>query len=211
VGQIVLCLLIGYVVGSIPTAYLLVRWKSRIDIRNAGSGNVGTLNSFVVTRSWFVGSAVLIIDIIKGGAAVLLGGAFGGGEHAYAAIAGAAAVGGHIAPVWLRLRGGKGLATAAGAMAMVFWPAIPLWLMLYWCAHAIIRSIDPSTFSASCLVLVLAAVLPRVPHMAWLPPYEDGVARLFVVCVMAIIVLRHIGPLREYIRDRHRLEEESQR
>ena len=108
---------VGYLLGSFPTAYLMVRLKSRVDIRKAGSGNVGTLNSFMVTKSKGVGVVVLLLDLLKGVAAVTIAPLFGASDPFLAqTVAGAAAVAGHNFPVWLGGKGGRGLATGAGVM-----------------------------------------------------------------------------------------------
>ena len=111
---------IAYLVGSIPFAYLLSRRRG-VDLRRVGSGNVGASN---VLRTSGVRAAVLamVLDGVKGAAAVLLAQRLAGGAAAGAAVpvaAGVASVLGHVYPVWLRFRGGKGVATAAGVFAVL--------------------------------------------------------------------------------------------
>jgi glycerol-3-phosphate acyltransferase PlsY len=107
---------IAYLVGSIPFAYLLSRRRG-VDLRRVGSGNVGASN---VLRTSGVRAAVLamVLDGIKGAAAVLLAQRMAGGA-AVPVAAGVASVLGHVYPVWLRFRGGKGVATAAGVFAVL--------------------------------------------------------------------------------------------
>ena len=107
---------IAYLVGSIPFAYLLSRRRG-VDLRRVGSGNVGASN---VLRTSGVRAAVLamVLDGVKGAAAVLLAQRLAGGA-AVPVAAGLASVVGHVYPVWLRFRGGKGVATAAGAFAVL--------------------------------------------------------------------------------------------
>jgi acyl phosphate:glycerol-3-phosphate acyltransferase len=116
-------IVIGYLLGSIPFAFLLSRRLEGIDIRRAGSGNVGAAN---VLRTSGVAAAVLVmlLDVAKGAGSVLVAQRWIAGDAAPAA-AGLAAIVGHIYPVWLRFRGGKGVATACG----VFWVLTP-WAML---------------------------------------------------------------------------------
>ncbi len=109
--------LLGYLLGSIPTAFLLVRWKSRVDIRTSGSGNVGTLNSYQVSGSKVVGFIVLVADFLKGFFAVWGTTALLGSSFEATATAGVGSVLGHNFPFWLRFHGGRGLATAAGVMS----------------------------------------------------------------------------------------------
>jgi len=109
-------ILLGYAVGSVPFAFLLAR-RAGIDVRVAGSGNVGAAN-VVRTSGIPLGVTVMALDITKGAASVLAAYA-ASGTMATMAAAGAAAVVGHIYPVWLRFHGGKGVAVAAGVFAVL--------------------------------------------------------------------------------------------
>lgn len=110
---------LGYLLGSFPSADLAARIATRgsIDLRYEGSGNPGATNAAkVLGAKW--GIAVLVVDLLKGMIAGLAGMALGGDGGGY--IAATASVGGHILPVWSRFRGGKGIATSAGACLAVF-------------------------------------------------------------------------------------------
>lgn len=109
-------ILLGYAIGSVPFAFLLAR-RAGIDVRVAGSGNVGAAN-VVRTSGLPLGVTVMALDMIKGAATVLAAYAAAGHVPSMAA-AGAAAVVGHVYPVWLRFHGGKGVAVAAGAFAIL--------------------------------------------------------------------------------------------
>ena len=109
-------ILFGYAMGSVPFAYLLAR-RAGIDVRVAGSGNVGAAN-VLRTSGTSLGVTVLALDVSKGAVSVLAAYATAGTVPAMAA-AGAAAVVGHIYPVWLRFHGGKGVAVAAGVFAVL--------------------------------------------------------------------------------------------
>jgi glycerol-3-phosphate acyltransferase PlsY len=115
----------GYLIGTFPTAVLVTRLVThgKVDIRVAGSGNPGGLNTAqVVGNGW--GVAVMIIDAAKGFGAGLIGWVIGGPDGAYAGAT--AAIAGHIFPVWSRFSGGKGVATSAGAVAAVFPAFFPI-------------------------------------------------------------------------------------
>ena len=109
-------ILLGYAMGSVPFAFLLAR-RAGIDVRVAGSGNVGAAN-VLRTTGLPLGVTVMMLDIGKGAASVLTAYAAAGTVSSMAA-AGAAAIVGHIYPVWLRFHGGKGVAVAAGAFAVL--------------------------------------------------------------------------------------------
>src|SRR3954469_4530715 len=109
-------ILLGYAIGSVPFAFLVAR-RAGIDVRVAGSGNVGAAH-VLRTSGTPLGVTVMALDISKGVASVLAAYAAAGTASTMAA-AGAAAVVGHIYPVWLRFHGGKGVAVAAGVFAVL--------------------------------------------------------------------------------------------
>jgi glycerol-3-phosphate acyltransferase PlsY len=128
-----LSILFGYLAGSVPFAFLLAR-RAGIDVRRAGSGNVGAANVLRTTGVWR-GVLVMALDVAKGAAAVAIAHVSSGG-NGIAALTGAAAVVGHIYPVWLRFHGGKGVAVAAGVFAILS-PvataiAMSLFLLIVW-------------------------------------------------------------------------------
>ena len=108
--------LFGYLAGSVPFAFLLPR-HAGIDVRVAGSGNVGAANVLRTTGAWRA-VAVMSLDVAKGAAAVLIVNMVAGGALV-TALTGAAAIVGHIYPVWLRFHGGKGVAVAAGVFSVL--------------------------------------------------------------------------------------------
>jgi glycerol-3-phosphate acyltransferase PlsY len=167
-----LTLLVAYLLGSIPFGYLLVRIFRKEDIRATGSGNIGATN---VARSGAKGLAIatLLLDLGKGALAVLI--AFQMARHAgmpragafdLAATAAVAAVLGHVFPVWLRFRGGKGVATALG----VFLALAPA--------------------AAGCAVLVFAAVFALSRYVSLASILAAAAFPMF-----AFLLLRHVTPL----------------
>src|SRR5687767_2413687 len=106
-------IVIGYAIGSLPIGYLVAQSAHGVDLRQVGSGNVGAANVYR-TGGLRMAIAVMLADAAKGAGAVFLG---GGGMPGVAA--GVAAVFGHIYPVWLGFRGGKGVATASGVFGVL--------------------------------------------------------------------------------------------
>ena len=98
----IVSVLIGYILGSIPTAYLLVKFMHGTDLRNEGSKNVGMLNSYKVSKSKYVAVAVLLIDVVKGLLSVYLVKLFFGEVFIYPMIALISAVAGHCFSVWIK-------------------------------------------------------------------------------------------------------------
>jgi glycerol-3-phosphate acyltransferase PlsY len=131
-------ILLGYAFGSVPFAFILAR-RAGIDVRVAGSGNVGAAN-VLRTIGTPLGVIVMALDMLKGAATVLLASSLEGTPAAMAA-AGAAAVVGHVYPVWLRFHGGKGVAVAAGVFAVLApiatMAAASVFLIVVWISRVI--------------------------------------------------------------------------
>jgi glycerol-3-phosphate acyltransferase PlsY len=195
--------LIAYLVGSFPTAFLVVRRQANIDIRSAGSGNVGALNSYEVTRSRWVGVIVLVTDFAKGSVAVLLARMLFGGQEGAVFTAAACVVLGHVASPWIGFRGGRGLATGAGALALIAWPAIALWCMTWLAGQFLFHSVNPANALASVVTLAGALVLPSVlAYPAAASGFSAVAAGVTIAVIQVMILARLIDPVREYVAGR---------
>jgi acyl phosphate:glycerol-3-phosphate acyltransferase len=143
-------LALGYLLGSIPFGLILTRLAGTQDLRSIGSGNIGATNVLRTGRKGLA-AATLIGDMLKGTAAVLIAGKIGGLETAMLAAVGAFL--GHLYPVWLGFKGGKGVATYIGLLLGLVWPAA-LWFCLAWLAVAAL-----SRYS-SLSALIASATIP---------------------------------------------------
>jgi glycerol-3-phosphate acyltransferase PlsY len=119
----ILCLLLGYALGAIPFGLLLTRAAGLGDVRKIGSGNIGATNVLRTGRKGLA-AATLLLDVGKGAGAVLLADLIWPDQPQFPAAAGIGAFLGHLYPVWLGFRGGKGVATLAGIVAALHWPTI---------------------------------------------------------------------------------------
>lgn len=155
--MIVLAAVVGYLLGSFPSADLVARIASKgaVDIRRNGSGNPGTLNAARVLGKWW-GVVVFVLDLAKGIAAGLAGFALARDVGAY--VGATAAVGGHIFPVWSRFRGGKGVATSAGACLAVFPAFFPIDLVASLFGTLVSRRAERGT-QIACAIWVTSAAL----------------------------------------------------
>jgi acyl phosphate:glycerol-3-phosphate acyltransferase len=148
-------IILAYILGSLNGAYYLMKWKHGIDIRTTGSGNAGATNAGrSMGKKGFL--LVLIFDLAKGMLAVLLV-RWSSGTEAIAGLSAAAAVVGHIFPIQLRFRGGKGIAVSLGALVIFSYQATFLLLAVFLCIYLLLRR-----FSASGLIayVVTATLLP---------------------------------------------------
>ena len=180
-----LSILLGYLTGSVPFAYLLAR-RAGIDVRRAGSGNVGAAN---VLRTAGTGRAILVmaLDVTKGVAAVVLAYAFSR-SATVAAVTGAAAVVGHIYPVWLKFHGGKGVAVAAGVFSILSPVATAVAAALFLLTVWLTRYVSLGSIAASL----------ALPPAAWLSG-EPRVEVLAAAGTAALILFRHRSNLRRLL------------
>ena len=125
---------LGYLLGSIPFGLILTRLAGTADLRSIGSGNIGATNVLRTGRKGLA-AATLLLDMLKGTAAVMIAGHYGGPDAAMLAAGGAFL--GHLFPVWLKFRGGKGVAVYIGVLIGLYWPAAVIFCVL-WLATAVI-------------------------------------------------------------------------
>ena len=174
----------GYLLGSIPFGLLITRWAGIEDPRGIGSGNIGATN---VLRTGHKGlaTATLAGDILKGTVAVLAGSMFGPGM---AIAAGLGAFLGHLFPVWLKFRGGKGVATYIGVLLGLFWPSA-----LIFCA--VWLAVAYTTRYSSLAALVASALTPIGLALAG----ERQVTALFILMTL-LLFLRHAANIKRLMR-----------
>ena len=176
----------AYVLGSIPFGLLLARAAGKGDIRRMGSGNIGATN-VLRTGSKGLAAATLVFDLAKGGAAVWLARSYAGGPDA-AFFAGFAVVVGHIFPLWLGFRGGKGVATSLGVLFGVAWP-VGLAAVALWLAAAF-------AFRISSLAALIAAA--GAPVAAWV--FSGSQAATLSGLLALLIWIRHAGNIGRLLR-----------
>lgn len=187
-------LLIGYLLGSIPTGYLLVRVFRHRDIRETGSGNIGATN---VARSGAkgLGIATLLLDVLKGVVAVLFAqhvAQWSGFPNGYEleALAGLFAVLGHMFPVWLRFNGGKGVATALGVflsmMPLIAVAALVVFAMIF----ALTRYVSLASIIAAACLGILSAIFDTRRNL---------IVDLVYLALPVLVIAKHHGNIRRLL------------
>jgi glycerol-3-phosphate acyltransferase PlsY len=171
-----LAILFGYLLGSIPFGVILARLGGLGDLRKIGSGNIGATN-VLRTGNKGLAALTLLLDALKGTAAVLIAANWGAD---LAMIAGLGALLGHIFPVWLGFRGGKGVATYLGVLAPVFWPAAIAFAAAWLLVAAVTRY-------SSLAALVATVVAPLA--MFWMGRVDGAV--LFSLMTLIIFFKHH--------------------
>jgi acyl phosphate:glycerol-3-phosphate acyltransferase len=171
-----LAFVLGYLLGSIPFGLILTRSAGTADLRSIGSGNIGATNVLRTGRKGLA-AATLICDMLKGTVAVIIAGLFLGGSDA-AMLAALGAFLGHLFPVWLRFKGGKGVAVYIGVLIGLFWPAAAVFCVLWIATAATTRY---SSLSALVASFVTPIFLWWFGHLA--------LASLFAVLTMLLFYM----------------------
>src|SRR5450432_653186 len=166
---------IGYLFGSIPFGLVLTRLAGTADLRSIGSGNIGATNVLRTGRKGLA-AATLLCDMLKGTVAVVIAGYYGGPYAEMLAALGAFL--GHLFPIWLKFRGGKGVAVYIGVLIGLFWPAAVIFCVL-WIATA------ATTRYSSLSALVASFVTPL--FLWWFG--HAALASLFAVLTMLLFYM----------------------
>jgi glycerol-3-phosphate acyltransferase PlsY len=183
----------AYFVGSIPFGLVLARMFGKVDIRQAGSGNIGATN---VTRVVGPGAGVLtlLLDASKGAIAVILAERMTSFSALWMMTAAIAALIGHCFPVWLKFRGGKGVATAAGVFAVLSPIALGGALLLFVIVLAWFRFASLASISA-------AAAMPLLIYFLWAPGFAPpGVVTFGTLAITLLIIYKHDANIQRLVQ-----------
>ncbi|MEP7147107.1 MAG: glycerol-3-phosphate acyltransferase [bacterium] len=200
------CLLF-YLIGSFPTAYLIVKLRYKKNIIAEGSGNVGARNTFDVTNSKTDGVIVLAVDFLKGLIPVLCFLKFTNYDPQLVLFPALFLLIGHNYSMWLKFRGGRGLTTAAGIMVAINFTLVIIWLVLYIILNKIIKNIHISTVIALILLplsIVFLQNLILIFNNSYFANSNNQFQFLFSFCssIVLIILLKHIDPLMEIYKSK---------
>lgn len=174
----------AYLLGSIPFGYIIVKLREGRDVRASGSGNIGATNVGRVAGK-AAGVLTLVLDVAKGFAAVWLVGSWTKQHVASMVAAAVAAVLGHMFPVWLKFKGGKGVATGVGAFAVICWPAVAGAFVVWIVVVAIWRYVSLGS-------IIAAAALPLLTYRLYAPlDAPPLVVSIGTTLIAAMIIVKH--------------------
>ena len=173
--SVALAILFGYLLGSIPFGLVLMRAAGGPDVRTIGSGNIGATNVLRTGRKGLA-AATLICDMLKGTVAVVAAAYYAGHDAALAA--GLGAFIGHLFPVWLKFKGGKGVATYIGVLLGLYWPGAIVFCLI-WILVAVL-------FRYSSLAALIASALTPLSLWLFVRPAE---AALYMLLTGALWIM----------------------
>lgn len=182
----------AYLLGSTPFGVILARLFGGTDVRKVGSGNIGATNVARVVGP-LAGILTLILDAAKGAAAVLLAGRLSNDNATWLMIAALAALLGHCFPVWLKFKGGKGVATAAGIFAALCPLACLAAVVLFVLVVIFWRFVSLGSISA-------AAAMPLLIYFLWAPHHAPPlVVTIGTLAVAVLVIYKHDGNLQRLV------------
>lgn len=207
--KILLIILVSYLLGSIPTAFILMKLVKKIDIRKAGSGNVGGMNTYEVSGSKLLGFIVFLVDFLKGLVAVLIAKKFFPGNFFLIGLSVFFVVLGHCYSIWISFKGGRGLATAFGSTITYVPAAFFIWALIWIAVYVRSKDIHLGNIWATISTLVLLLINFSFFKRFLYPSTENYFEyALIVLAVLGLIFIRHLEPLKE-ILSKTRLKKEE--
>ena len=181
--------LVGYLIGSIPTGYLIVRNRHRLDVLKEGSGKAGGFNAYLVTGSKATGVLVGVVDALKGLVAVYGVGQVFPGEFTNQAVAMFGAVAGQNYPVWQRFKGGRGLSTTAGGLLLLGFSYTIVWCALWLAGRLFRREILTSNLVAIFLTPAVLWIIPWKWVNMFIAVETESGTFLFFTCILSVLLI----------------------
>lgn len=197
--------ILGYLIGSFPTAFVITKKIYGFDIREKGSGNVGTLNSYEVTKSKKIGIVVLSIDFMKGLGTVYFCKLFFGDTFPITALSLFFAVLAHCFSPWINFKGGRGLATAAGGSVLIVPIILILWLIFWSIMYLFRKDIHLSNIIATLMIIFTVTFNGNTINRFVIPSSQNILfLQIIISAIMIVILVKHWIPFKEYLEKQKR-------
>ncbi len=190
----VVVLAVAYLFGSFPSAFIMLKLFGKKDIREHGSGNVGAMNALRTSKSKPVAIVVLLLDLAKGAFPVWYALHYLSLDNTAFLLLIIGLLLGHLFPIWLKFKGGRGLAVAAGALGAVNIYLVVIWLVVWGAFYALLRKHIPASMTAT-FILPIAVFFTRHSY------FSDQIL-VFTLIVCILIFQRHLGRLLDLVEEK---------
>ncbi len=192
--------LLGYLFGSIPTAYIVLKKAKGIDVTQSGTGNVGAMNSYEVSGSKKLGILVFVVDFLKGVIPVLIILQLFGPKFSFASLTLIFSIFAHCFNPWLNFKGGRGLATSAGGSVVIAPLLLVIWIIIWLVFYLIKKDILIANIFATILTLI-TVLLGSNFYLEYSAIADKSINELVMLSsiVLILIFIKHISPLNEII------------
>lgn len=192
--------LLGYLFGSIPTAYIVLKKAKGIDVTQSGTGNVGAMNSYEVSGSKKLGILVFVVDFLKGVIPVLIILQLFGQKYSFAGLTLIFSIFAHCFNPWLNFKGGRGLATSAGGSVVIAPLLLVIWIIIWLVFYLIKKDILIANIFATILTLI-TVLLGSNFYLEYSAIADKSINELVMLSsiVLILIFIKHISPLNEII------------
>ncbi len=187
----------GYLIGSIPTAFIILKKANSLDITRNGSGNVGALNAYEVSNSKLIGVLVLIIDLLKGLISYVVALELFSGGFNCVAISVFFAVFAHCYSPWLKFQGGRGLATAAGGLLLFMPLSVATWIITWFISFNLSKkNIHIGNVAATIITpLIMIMFIDFYSDLSFPEPSSSDYFIIFILIIFFTILSKHIKPM----------------
>lgn len=195
-------ILLSYLLGSIPWAFIIVKLFYSEDLRKKGTGNIGAMNSYDITGKKWIGIAVFILDCIKGIATIILARLVSNDNVLIISLAGFFVILGHNYSLFMKFKGGRGLSSAVGVSLMINPLLIIIWALIWVIEFYLInRNVHIANTAATVLSPAILIIIPEylIMTLMFIPNVNREMLIFLSIAICILILIRHIKPLYELL------------
>ncbi len=199
--MIILIPLLAYLIGSLPSAYLIVRLLTGKNITSEGSGNVGAMNSYESTGKKYIAMLVFLADFLKGLIPILILNYLDAGQIE-TVITGICLIMGHNFSIFLKFKGGKGLATAVGVFVSINLLPLILWVLVWLATYKLIfKDINKANVAATLSLGVVLLLPDSIIYMLDINPLDPILVRILVSLSASLIMFKHGKDIKRFMSE----------
>ncbi|MCL5991463.1 MAG: glycerol-3-phosphate acyltransferase [Bacteroidetes bacterium] len=201
--SLITIILLSYLLGSIPWAFIIVKVFYSEDLRKKGTGNIGAMNSYDITGKKWIGIAVFILDCFKGAGVILIARLLSNDNVIIISLAGFFVVLGHNFSVFMKFKGGRGLSSAVGVSLMINPLLIIIWTSLWVIEFMLIkRNVHIANAAATVLSPAFLIIIKEnlIMKIMMIPNFSGEILFYLTIAICILILIRHVQPIYELIK-----------